>query len=270
MDLDVLLGREELWRIDDWLSSWGFHPTAKGRIVRDIEARPSKSPRAFCIPIRVPEEIQLVLSPSGGLPHWRGLLHELGHALHLSHVVPNRPFEDRRLGDLSVTEGWAVLFDHLMQNRIWLHRVLRLSPHDADLVARTSAATSLLITRRNTASLIAERALAREASAAPQVYDELLRRAIGVRPLMDGTALDVDPELYSSRYVRAWMFEAMAHDALRERFDEDWFLNPRAAVFLSQLFSEGQARDLHEISEESFDAPLAVAPLGRRYEEVLS
>ena len=269
MDLDSLVPPDELWRIDEWLSRWGIDSKAEGRVIRDVEQRPSKSARAFCVPVRVPEEIHLIVTPTGGLPQWRGLLHELGHALHLAHVDPNRAFEDRRLGDLSVTEGWAVLIDHLMMNRLWLRKVLRLSPPDADLVTRASAATSLLITRRNTASLLIERALYRNDPATAEIHEELHRRATGVPPFPEGIALDIDPELYCSRYVRAWLFEGLAHQVLRERFDEDWFLNPRAAAHLLELFSEGQARDLHEISEESFGAPLTTAPLVRRYEEVL-
>ena len=43
-------------------------------------------------------------------------MHELGHALHFAYARAELPFEYRWLGDNSVTEGYAMLFDHRMQD----------------------------------------------------------------------------------------------------------------------------------------------------------
>jgi hypothetical protein len=268
-ELDRLLPRGELWRVDDFLGRWGLAPEAGGRIIRDQEPRPGKSARAFCVPLAVPKEIHLVLSLSGGLPHWRALLHELGHALHLSQIAPELPFERRRLGDASVTEGYAVLLDHLLLNPNWARSVLRLPPHDADALVRKAAASALLITRRHTAKVLVERALHRDHPEAVELHEELMRRATGVRPLPGGPEIDADPELYCTRYLRAWMFEALAHEKLRERFDEDWFINPRTSDWLRALFAEGGARDLDQITEDELGQPLSWSPIVRRFEEVL-
>ena len=45
------------------------------------------------------------------------LLHELGHALHFANMSRALPFEFRWLGDNSVTEGYAMLFDHRLKDR---------------------------------------------------------------------------------------------------------------------------------------------------------
>jgi hypothetical protein len=36
------------------------------RVTIDAESRPTKSPRAFCAPVRVPEDVHLVIAPHGG------------------------------------------------------------------------------------------------------------------------------------------------------------------------------------------------------------
>src|SRR5258707_10101227 len=76
----------------------------------------------FRSPVRVPDEVYLVLRPHGGQTDWNTFLHELGHALHYAYMRPDHPMEFRFLGDNSVTEGFAMLFDHLMQDAGWLQR----------------------------------------------------------------------------------------------------------------------------------------------------
>ena len=55
--------------------------------------------------------------PHGGATDYRTLLHELGHALHFGYMRDDLPFEYRWLGDNSITEGYAMLFDHLTPRR---------------------------------------------------------------------------------------------------------------------------------------------------------
>ena len=95
----------------------GIDPTAAGRILFDTGDREGKRSRAFCAPVRVPNEVYLVMRPHGGQTDWNTFLHELGHALHFAYMRPDLPYEYRWLGDNSITEGYAMLFDHLMQDR---------------------------------------------------------------------------------------------------------------------------------------------------------
>ncbi|MGH7618686.1 MAG: hypothetical protein ACREPM_15810, partial [Gemmatimonadaceae bacterium] len=58
----------------------GIDPLAAGRITLDTADREGKRARAFCSPVRVPNEVYLVLRPHGGQTDWMTFLHELGHA----------------------------------------------------------------------------------------------------------------------------------------------------------------------------------------------
>ena len=61
---------------------------------------------------------------------------------------------------------------------------------------------------------------------------------------------DVDPHFYCVRYLRAWMFAGTVHVALRERYDEDWFLNPRSGPFLAELWALGQEGRVEDLARD--------------------
>jgi len=50
------------------LAGMGIDLDKQENVTLDLEKRPKKSPRAFCIGIEVPQDVRLVLSPIGGLP----------------------------------------------------------------------------------------------------------------------------------------------------------------------------------------------------------
>ncbi len=106
------------------LADLGIDLAAQPNVELDVEARPNKSPRAFCSPIEVPGRVVLVIQPMGGPDDWHALFHEAGHTEHFAHTSADLPLEARRLGDNSVTEGWAALLERLVDDPVWLERRL--------------------------------------------------------------------------------------------------------------------------------------------------
>ena len=80
--------------------------------------------------MRVPDEVHLVLTPVGGRDDFSVLLHEGGHTEHYANIAPELAFEFRFMGDNAITEAYAFLFEHLVEDREWLSR--RLGIDDAD------------------------------------------------------------------------------------------------------------------------------------------
>jgi hypothetical protein len=255
------------------VEAMGIDPDAGGRIRYDVGERPGKRARAFCAPVRVPHEVHLVLRPQGGQGDWRTFLHELGHALHFAHVRPELPFEDRWLGDNSVTEGYAMLLDHLPQDRGWLRRYTDVGAKAEDFL-RLSAMAELHFLRRYAGKLLYELELYGGQvpwSALPDLYVETLATATGFRYQHADALVDVDPRLYSARYLRAWQLQAVLGDALRERFDEDWFRNPATGPWMVlALFGEGQREDADGLARRVAGAELAFAPVVRAIEARLA
>ena len=237
-------------RVATMVESMGLDMTAEGRIELDLDERPAKTPRAFCAPIRVPDEVKLVLQLYGGYDDYTTLLHELGHALHFAHVDPEQPMEFRRLGDNGVTEGYAMTFDHLMQTPEFLRRVIGID--DANEFLRFIGFRELVLLRRYSAKFLYERSLHRTGAVPARAaeYVERLTDATGANTPEALYLEDVDPHFYVVRYLRAWMLAGALHAALRDRFDADWFLNPRSGPFLRDLWSLGQALPAEKLASE--------------------
>ncbi|HSB78297.1 MAG TPA: hypothetical protein VLM91_05900 [Candidatus Methylomirabilis sp.] len=236
-------------------------PDAAGRIRVDDDPRPKKVPRAFVATIRIPDEVILVVRPSGGVDDYQAFLHELGHALHLANTDPGLDVLDRRLGDPSVTEAFAFLLDGLLRERGWLRRFVGLSqPHE---VLRFTALHKLWYLRRYTAKLDYELALhaGGSTSQAAELYRDLLSGATLVDWPRELYLADVDPFFYAARYLRAWIFEAQLRDLLRDRFDEEWYRNDRTGPFLLELWRQGQRYNLEELSGQLGLGPFTIEPL---------
>lgn len=253
----------------------GLDPDAGGRIIYDVGDRPGKRSRAFCAPTRIPEEVYLVLRPHGGQSDYTTLLHESGHALHFANARADYPFEFRWLGDNSVTESYAMLFDHLMRDRRWLARYTELGKSRMAPFLRMTGFEELHYLRRYCAKLIYEvEAYGDDAdwNALPGLYVETLTHATTFQYRTADAFVDFDPRYYSIRYLRAWQLQSLLNESFTARFDVDWFRNPAAGPWLvRELFSEGQRETAEEIATRVGPPGegLSFAPLIRNIERLL-
>jgi hypothetical protein len=251
----------------------GVDPTAGGRITLDTGERSGKRSRAFCAPVRVPDEVYLVLRPHGGQTDWGTFLHELGHALHFAYTRPDLPFEHRWLGDNSITESYAMLFDHRMEDPGWLRRYTELDASSMPGFLRAAGFEELHFLRRYCAKLIYETELYSgdvRWESLPDLYVDQLTAATTFRYERADAFVDVDPRYYAARYLRAWQLQALLNETLVERYDVDWWRNPRAGPWIcATLFGEGQRELADEQAARVAGRPLSFAPLVRAVERLL-
>ena len=235
----------------------------QGNVELDVELRPNKSPRAFCAPVRVPDEVYLVIAPVGGRDDFSALFHEAGHTEHYAHVAPELPFEFRYLGDNAITEAFAFLFQHLVEDPEWLAR--RLDVDDAHDLRAFARAYKLLYLRRYCGKLAYELELHDADGPLDQLserYAERLGAALQIPWPRETYLSDVDPGFYSACYLRAWALETHLRTYLRDRFGSAWFERREAGDALRALWREGQRRSPEELlgeligSELTFDVLL--------------
>ena len=271
---DAFPGNEMETVLRRQVSEMGIDPTADGRIIFDVGDREGKRSRAFCSPVRVPEEVYLVLRPHGGQSDYSTFLHELGHALHFAYASPDYPFEFRWLGDNSVTEAYAMLFDHRMQDRGWLLRYTSLGTNRVGKYLRAAGFEELHFLRRYCAKFLYERALYSGEvrwSELPDLYVSLLTKATGFEYDAADAFVDVDPGYYSARYLRAWQLQSILNEELTARFDVDWFRNPSAGPWIAnELFAQGQRETAEEIATRAGGGTLSFQPLVRKIESLLA
>jgi hypothetical protein len=233
------------------LGGLGIDLHAQTNVRLDLEQRPAKSPRAFCAPVSVPDEVYLVIARHGGRDDYAALFHEAGHTEHYAHVERSLPFEFRYLGDNSVTEGFAFLFEHLTEDPVWLGAVL--GAEDATRLAAYAGftrASKFVFLRRYAAKLSYELELhagRRPLDEMPAVYSRSLGDAVGVDWPAATYLADVDAGYYAANYLRAWTFETHLRGVLVERFGPEWFLEPEAGNLLRALWREGQRRNADEL-----------------------
>jgi hypothetical protein len=232
------------------LTGLGIDLDSQSNVIVDAELRPTKTPRAFCAPVRVPEEIYLMISPQGGRDDTQTLLHEAGHTEHFAHVRPGLPFERRFLGDNSFTEAFAFLFQYLAEEPAWLEEVMGV---DAAPLAGYARAVKLIFLRRYAAKLGYERLLHAAGADLPAMPDEYARRlssAVHVDWPRETWISDVDPFFYAACYIRAWAAERSLRAHLVEQFGERWFAEPAAGDLLKTIWGKGQRALAEELLGE--------------------
>ena len=251
------------------LADLGVDLRSQDNVHLDLEDRPAKAPRAFCCPIEVPDRVMLVLKPTGGADDWRALFHEAGHAEHFAHTSRELAVEERRLGDNAVTEGWAMLLEHLTADPVWLERRLDF-PRPREFAA-DGAVQLLWMLRRYSAKLLYEVELhsTDDVPAMRARYVDLLHGALKVEPSGTDFLDDVDEGFYASQYLRAWAFEAQIRGYLRDRFGKAWFTRRHAGSLVRELWAEGQKPTADEILADVSGQSLELEAVAARIREAL-
>lgn len=251
------------------LAGLGIELQAQHNISLDLEQRPGKSPRAFCAPIEVPGRVVLVIQPIGGYDDWAALFHEAGHCEHFAHTEAGLKMEERRLGDMAVTEGWAMLIQHLVDEPAWLNR--RLDVPDPHGIARAGASSLLYMVRRYSAKLLYEIEFfqADDPASMRDRYAELLSDALKLPANPESYLDDIDGSFYVSGYLRSWAFEAQLRDFLRSEYGSDWFTRKPAGDLLRELWALGQKPKAEELIAEVTGARLEMGAVAERISEAL-
>jgi hypothetical protein len=238
------------------LSDLGVDLRSQQNVELDVERRPKKSPRAFCAPIEVPGRVVLVIQPMGGADDWRALFHEAGHTEHYANTSAGLTMEQRRLGDVAVTEGWAMLLQHLTDDPAWLTKRLDF-PRPGEF-AEEGTTQLLYMVRRYCAKLLYELDFhpAEDITSQASRYVALLGDALKIEPAAADYLGDFDASFYVTGYLRSWAFEAQLRGYLRERYGSDWFTSREAGSLLRELWSLGMSVSADDMLKDVTGAEL--------------
>jgi hypothetical protein len=252
------------------LADLGVDLDSQENVHLDVENRPLKDPRAFCAPIEVPGRVMLVIKPIGGPDDWGALFHEAGHAEHYAHTSADLAVEDKRLGDNAVTEGWAMLLEHLTDSPGWLNRMLDFPR--ANEYAAEGAAILVFFVRRYCAKLLYEIEFhqADDPRTLSPRYVELLGTALKIEPSPTDYLWDMDGRYYVHAYLRAWALEAQLSAYLKEKFGRDWYTQRSAGSLIRELWSEGQRLTADELLREVTGGSIEMESVAVHAREALS
>jgi len=262
--------RQMLPALEATLADLGVDLRGQDNVHLDLDARPSKSPRAFCAPIEIPGRVMLVIQPIGGKDDWEALFHEAGHTEHYAHASASLGMEARRLGDMAVTEGWAMLLQHLVTEPAWLNR--RLDVPRVEELAHDGAVSLLYFVRRYAAKLLYEIEFFQAADMTQMRgrYAEILGDSLKLPVNPESYLDDIDGSFYVTGYLRSWAFEAQLREFLRGELGNDWFAKRDAGELLRELWSLGQGPTADELLKDVTGARLEMAAVADRIREGLS
>jgi len=223
------------------MADMGLDMTANGHIrLFDTEAGERKDSRAFCVAVKVPQEIYIVTVPLGGVKNYGALLHELGHALQFGYTNRSLPFEYKRLGDASLSEGFASLLDHLVYNPDWLLEYLEMKATQKYLF--TASFRQLHLLRSYMGEFLYEYELRRSPNTAgrDEIYAQIMYDACKVEFPKAMFLSAVDMDFFIARYIRAELFASLMEDYLESNLGKRWFKHKSAGKFLKEMWKDGQ------------------------------
>ncbi len=242
------------------LAGMGISLDGQKNIHLDIEERPKKTPRAFVSPIRVPDDVKLVVMPQGGHDDYASIFHEAGHAEHFGSTRADLPVEYRYLGDNSLTEGYAFLMEYLLTNPLWLTKYTNMKEPSAFL--EFVYLYKLYFLRRYAAKLAYELLLhTKGLRDAPHEYKGTLESALVFKHPSSHYLMDIDDGFYCANYLRAWIFEAQVKRVLTQHFGNDWFQKKGAGIQLQKWWSLGQKFRVEEMLRDLGYKGLDLNPL---------
>ncbi len=228
----------------------------------DLEPRPLKSPRAFCSPVKVPEEVYLVIKPHGGRDDWDSFFHEAGHAEHFSHIPKSLPFPVRVLGDSDLIEVYSFHMQYRLLEPSWVRDIVGIRSPDLERYLSLSRFAKLFLLRRYVAKLQYEVSIHRgNVENAGEIYKATLEQALHIHIAPERALRDMDDGFYTAMYLRAWLFEAMLREFLRKELGETWWRHPDAGDLLYQWWQRGQTKTLNDLLPEIGHTKLEMEPL---------
>jgi hypothetical protein len=283
--------REMVPALSKTLHGLGIDLDSQQNVTLDLEQRPRKTPRAFCIGIDTPSDVRLVLSPRGGQDDYSVLFHEAGHLEFAAHVSPSLPYYYSNHGDLSVHEGYAFLFQHLTSAPAWWHEIMGVNVRKSEDLRHYidfARFQRLYLFRRYCAKLNYELEFyaggadtlicqaesqtgvsappTRPPSQLPEIahaYAKWLERGCGFAYPPERYLADFDDDLYVMQYLQAWVWEVQLRSHLEQRFGEAWFTSRGAGDLLRELWAEGMKYDAWELAQQLGMDGLDIEPLAQ-------
>ncbi len=248
---DAFTAADMVKRTKGFLTRMGVELTNGGKLTVEVEVpEAGVPPRAYVGAIGVPDDIRLVLEIGDGQRDWMTFLESLGRALFLSRMNPDAPFEQRGLGDRSLDLAYGALFRHLLLDPQWLKKSLEFTrPKDYLILAYLERLYDL---RLCCGRVLYDLALRERASpeGMEEVFDGIMRQAIGVQTPQELFLHDVRTPLHSIVQLRARLFEPLLTLHLLHYFDEAWWANPRCGPFLTQEWWRGRRYTVEELAAD--------------------
>lgn len=250
----------------------GIDPVAGGRLRLERRPQVRRTAGAVACTLHIPRSVTVLHSGARGLATHHAELAALGKALHAAYTDPELDLEFRWMGDEAVPLAWGALFGGLLFEDAFVRDRYAASAVRLAEQRRLSALLLLLRLRRRIGVLQATLAWCEESGAGPLAdsYPGILTAATGLRHDPRQANWDVGIPSEVAAVLRGELLAAVLRDYLRERFDVDWYRNPRAGETLVHLMRDGRRYTASELAVQLASQPLSARPALDRIRELLA
>lgn len=260
---DAMFDPRKRWRrAAEALSALGV-ASALGKRARVEAAVSSRAPRvrSSVVGVAVPRDVRVVPpSLELGLASERDARLAVGRAVATTWTHPALPPLVARVEHGTVGQGLGALFAHLLCEP----RATELSGEGGRALRERALLLELFELRTEAAAVVASESVASHAFA--EAAEHALREAWRVEVPAPIAACACLADRGAPRRLRASRAAAPLFSAMRERYDEDWWRNPRAAEPLRAACERGPLLTVESWAEE---LGLGRGGLASRYAELL-
>lgn len=246
---DAFFQAEQMLRIyRELFSNFGFNTDKQSNVEIDAATRSGKQVKAFCSPIQIPDEIKLVVNPTGGQWNYRKFLRAAGQAQAAAWTSRSLPPEFQIGADAAVPLAWGILLENLMLEESWLMGTFGFV--ESAKFRHALSVLRLMDLRHQAAKLHYELEFhsGKLTSGIGERYAELMTEAVRVQ-FDEAEALSVISDEFSpADYLRAAAFEAQMRDYLKTKFGSRWWASRKAGEMLIDLWNTGQEYSMEELA----------------------
>lgn len=221
------------------IRAWGFrYPRRALRILRR-----SSLTGGMTLAVRIPDDVRVVVSPSGSHLYYGVLFHELGHAVeslytrgptHLLRGPENVP------GFAGFREGIGGFFEEIAGDRAWLATRKGLSSSEVEAALGAQRGSTLWWTSGTVAWVANELAIYRRPSAPlAEAFVRRWRNATGYDEYPAGSIADpfwVEAGFYAKSYLLASLVAAQLHEARRAQVPGPLWPNRKVIPWLARTW----------------------------------
>jgi hypothetical protein len=228
------------------LAIWGMPLTSISALHVHTSAAAQGATQAMTLLLRVPREIHIVMTPSGGWIDLETLWHELGHGLAAAFTPAELPLADREFAtDHSLSEGYAFLLQGAILSEAVLTETLGLDRGAACRLGYYKALRDLAVFRRYAAKFLWELELFNGLDLADgKPYGDLMRHHTGFYHQPESHLFDLTPEFYCCDYLRGMLMAHRLGSVLEEALGADWPLAAAAGGQLREWWAAGHTADI--------------------------
>ena len=199
--------------------------------------------------VEIPDDIKVIYRSKDGANSYQRFFHEAAHAQQFAWTSRQIFPEFQRIGDAATREGFAILFESLLEDEKWLSDLLRF--HESPVFRQRCALLRLFRLRRYAAKLQYEIELHGNKlhSTAGARYVELLSEAVRVRYDETTHLRDVSEAFYAGDFLRAHAFAAQLREQLKTKFGSRWWTSRKAGDYLIDLWNTGGRYKIEELAK---------------------